>query len=395
MSRIVDYATPALAGATAWDCPSDCGGLSAMYAGEDFPFAQGLPNGLKCCSKCGATKTPQWREGPFGPKTLCNACGVKRTRKLRAEQEGGKRRRLAPVSTSTKVSPVKVSRAAAAQQLLNRYDSLDIDGVEMHYVPPFSSLRRPQRRAAEEAALRTARYARTGEWQEGADAASVGDELYGVPPVHTPSSSSDISHQASDCPEEVSWTPVAAQAASKGMNALDVDCYAAVNLMTMNMTGRVPEAQGSPQISSGRESQLAVASPMPPSLAVRLTSVDESKAVEMEGGAESHPLPTLPPIRTHIVATEELSDLERSLPPNKVAELVRLQQELDASLQEAATANAAIAEIAQLMATRQASALRSREQAIGATKRLRRFLSQLDTQFGVQIKGGKAVLQRP
>lgn len=30
----------------------------------------------------------------LGPKTLCNACGVKRTRKLRAEQEGAKRRKL-------------------------------------------------------------------------------------------------------------------------------------------------------------------------------------------------------------------------------------------------------------------------------------------------------------
>ncbi|KAL7104579.1 hypothetical protein ACP275_08G254400 [Erythranthe tilingii] len=29
------------------------------------------------CSHCGVTKTPQWRAGPLGPKTLCNACGVR------------------------------------------------------------------------------------------------------------------------------------------------------------------------------------------------------------------------------------------------------------------------------------------------------------------------------
>ncbi|KAL3614662.1 hypothetical protein CASFOL_041419 [Castilleja foliolosa] len=29
------------------------------------------------CSHCGVTKTPQWRAGPFGSKTLCNACGVR------------------------------------------------------------------------------------------------------------------------------------------------------------------------------------------------------------------------------------------------------------------------------------------------------------------------------
>ncbi|CAO2828920.1 unnamed protein product [Amaranthus hypochondriacus] len=29
------------------------------------------------CLHCGAEKTPQWRAGPKGPKTLCNACGVR------------------------------------------------------------------------------------------------------------------------------------------------------------------------------------------------------------------------------------------------------------------------------------------------------------------------------
>ncbi|MFS7907329.1 putative transcription factor C2C2-GATA family [Helianthus anomalus] len=35
------------------------------------------PNEVKKCSHCEITKTPQWREGPMGPKTLCNACGVR------------------------------------------------------------------------------------------------------------------------------------------------------------------------------------------------------------------------------------------------------------------------------------------------------------------------------
>ncbi|KAM7254598.1 hypothetical protein ACFE04_003978 [Oxalis oulophora] len=29
------------------------------------------------CQHCGSEKTPQWRTGPMGPKTLCNACGVR------------------------------------------------------------------------------------------------------------------------------------------------------------------------------------------------------------------------------------------------------------------------------------------------------------------------------
>ncbi|KAG2240749.1 hypothetical protein Bca52824_090494 [Brassica carinata] len=31
----------------------------------------------RCCSHCGVQKTPQWRMGPLGAKTLCNACGVR------------------------------------------------------------------------------------------------------------------------------------------------------------------------------------------------------------------------------------------------------------------------------------------------------------------------------
>ena len=33
-------------------------------------------SGLRCLD-CGQQNTPQWRMGPEGPKTLCNACGVK------------------------------------------------------------------------------------------------------------------------------------------------------------------------------------------------------------------------------------------------------------------------------------------------------------------------------
>lgn len=32
---------------------------------------------VRRCSHCGVQKTPQWRTGPLGAKTLCNACGVR------------------------------------------------------------------------------------------------------------------------------------------------------------------------------------------------------------------------------------------------------------------------------------------------------------------------------
>ncbi|KAL0031429.1 hypothetical protein WJX77_000042 [Trebouxia sp. C0004] len=40
----------------------------------------------KPCTSCGTISTPQWREGPCGPRTLCNACGVKHLRHVRGHQ---------------------------------------------------------------------------------------------------------------------------------------------------------------------------------------------------------------------------------------------------------------------------------------------------------------------
>ncbi|XP_010514859.1 PREDICTED: GATA transcription factor 14-like [Camelina sativa] len=40
----------------------------------------------KSCTHCGTRNTPMWREGPRGPRTLCNACGVRyRTGRLYPE----------------------------------------------------------------------------------------------------------------------------------------------------------------------------------------------------------------------------------------------------------------------------------------------------------------------
>ncbi|XP_020254910.1 GATA transcription factor 16-like isoform X3 [Asparagus officinalis] len=42
---------------------------------------------LKSCDDCRTTRTPLWRGGPNGPKSLCNACGI-RYRKKRRESKG-------------------------------------------------------------------------------------------------------------------------------------------------------------------------------------------------------------------------------------------------------------------------------------------------------------------
>ncbi|XP_009620101.1 GATA transcription factor 16-like [Nicotiana tomentosiformis] len=45
---------------------------------------ENIESQLKTCVDCGTTKTPLWRGGPAGPKSLCNACGIRSRKKRRA-----------------------------------------------------------------------------------------------------------------------------------------------------------------------------------------------------------------------------------------------------------------------------------------------------------------------
>ncbi|XP_077218697.1 GATA transcription factor 15-like isoform X2 [Tasmannia lanceolata] len=38
----------------------------------------------RTCADCQTTKTPLWRGGPTGPKSLCNACGIRYRKRRRA-----------------------------------------------------------------------------------------------------------------------------------------------------------------------------------------------------------------------------------------------------------------------------------------------------------------------
>ncbi|RDX56426.1 GATA-domain-containing protein [Lentinus brumalis] len=41
------------------------------------------------CVTCGRTDSPEWRKGPLGPKTLCNACGLRWAKKARKTGDEG------------------------------------------------------------------------------------------------------------------------------------------------------------------------------------------------------------------------------------------------------------------------------------------------------------------
>ncbi|MQM14775.1 hypothetical protein Taro_047710 [Colocasia esculenta] len=53
--------------------------------GESNNSHNSPPTGtVRVCSDCNTTKTPLWRSGPRGPKSLCNACGIRQRKARRA-----------------------------------------------------------------------------------------------------------------------------------------------------------------------------------------------------------------------------------------------------------------------------------------------------------------------
>ncbi|PWA92473.1 zinc finger, NHR/GATA-type [Artemisia annua] len=53
--------------------PKKC---TTVYSTSADETSNGQGQGRKC-THCLSQRTPQWRAGPKGPKTLCNACGVR------------------------------------------------------------------------------------------------------------------------------------------------------------------------------------------------------------------------------------------------------------------------------------------------------------------------------
>ncbi|KAF8405315.1 hypothetical protein HHK36_010219 [Tetracentron sinense] len=55
-----------------------CLGKPSAYKQKKEPMTEsGFTQPQRRCSHCHVQKTPQWRTGPLGAKTLCNACGVR------------------------------------------------------------------------------------------------------------------------------------------------------------------------------------------------------------------------------------------------------------------------------------------------------------------------------
>ncbi|XP_058727105.1 GATA transcription factor 21-like [Vicia villosa] len=60
--------------------------ISSNEGIQNERYNQGSPT-ARVCTECQTTSTPLWRSGTVGPKTLCNACGIRQRKTRRAAVE--------------------------------------------------------------------------------------------------------------------------------------------------------------------------------------------------------------------------------------------------------------------------------------------------------------------
>jgi len=79
--------------------------------------------GILYCHACGTTETPEWRRGPDGTKSLCNACGLHYAKIVRVERERTDRE---PSVAPTASAPVVLTTGRIAVASLLNDDSASL-----------------------------------------------------------------------------------------------------------------------------------------------------------------------------------------------------------------------------------------------------------------------------
>ncbi|EIE24599.1 hypothetical protein COCSUDRAFT_46871 [Coccomyxa subellipsoidea C-169] len=355
-------------------------------ARSSLPYARpnfiGLGAGGKTCSQCGTNRTPQWREGPEGPKTLCNACGVKRVRQMRMLTDGHKRR---PPAAAT--APLKTALSLAKQSS----GSLTSDSnAVIRRRDRSPAVRRPQRKAAAKAASRTAEFATTGDWPDDEADASYPVRSAAQSTFTDPSGSEDSAALNSDSAEEVAWTPTRGPGPAhtsmpqppSPFPVVGHETAAAVNLLSMSIheqdlgAGRAAAgALAARDLSTFYEHHQygkQMGSPMTFNSAAFAAMVNSSMNEVPGAKPEEQP-----------AAAEELKDALRRLPHGKQTEMALVKERLENSLREEAAANAAVAAVAKILAMKQAAGIRARAAAAAASRDMQRFMAELDEEFSL------------
>lgn len=75
-------------------------------------------NTIRVCADCNTTKTPLWRSGPRGPKSLCNACGIRQRKARRALAAAAAASANGTIVAAKTTQTVKISKAKRSSPAL-------------------------------------------------------------------------------------------------------------------------------------------------------------------------------------------------------------------------------------------------------------------------------------
>jgi len=81
------------------------------------------------CHFCGRKETPEWRKGPSGPATLCNACGLQWAKKIRAQRSSSSSSSSSSsptITPSTTPKPTKSTSKVASSSKTNESATSDV-----------------------------------------------------------------------------------------------------------------------------------------------------------------------------------------------------------------------------------------------------------------------------
>ncbi|CAN4096465.1 unnamed protein product [Withania somnifera] len=85
---------------------------------------------IRVCSDCNTTKTPLWRSGPKGPKSLCNACGIRQRKARRAMA-------AAAAANGTNFSSTTGTSTTTTMKIKVQQQKQKITKVNTNHVVPF------------------------------------------------------------------------------------------------------------------------------------------------------------------------------------------------------------------------------------------------------------------
>eukprot|EP00884_Botryococcus_braunii_P014679 jgi/Botrbrau1/23211/Bobra.0041s0055.1 len=341
----------------------------------------------KACTTCGTTKTPQWREGPLGPKTLCNACGVKLGRQKKqlaqvasegkvADKQGDRKPKTAnkvgkrPVGI---MKQVQAPRRPTVQRVdsPNPPSSSNTDrGNDFPPFMPHPTTSRPCRKAAARAKTATATYGATGDWPDRETSSdsplhrSLHDAL-SPSDSYLSDSAQEVAYSLRHCADVLDDPQAAHKLPPEIAQQIGEDSVAAVSLLSLHH-----ELRESPALAESVKLKYhAIRDGF-----VTVSSHKQSKYPldHLADACSGHASPRAPP-----PGVQDMVDALNSLSPQEHLEMLEIKSDMDKCLMKAHACDSSVTAVAEVFGDVVAEAKQAHKVLSQKIVRMQDFLAKI------------------